>query len=51
MMCSASNPLWFMDFLCCNLFMTFMTLEVVKSVPMVGQGVEGMRIGGWFGTC
>ena len=28
--------------------MTSVTLEVVKSVPMVGRGVEGIGIGGWF---
>ena len=50
MMCSSHNPLWSMDFLCCNFFMTFMTLKVVKSVPMVGRGVEGIGMGGWFGT-
>ena len=51
MMCSACNLVWFMDFLCCSFFMTFGTLEVMKSVPLLGQGVEGIgTLGGWFGT-
>ena len=45
MMCSTHNHVWSMNLLCCNFFMTFVTLEVVKSVPKVGQGVEGIGMG------
>ena len=49
-MCSARNLVWTMNFLCCKFFMTFVILEVMKSVPVIGQGVEGLGMGGWFGT-
>ena len=34
--------------ICCNFFMTLVTLEVVKNGTMVGHGVEGIKMGGWF---
>mgnify|MGYP006973963646 CR=1 FL=1 len=30
-------------------FMNFVTLKLMKSVPMVGRRVEGIGLGSWFG--